>query len=312
MGVRPMRIEEPGKVSDRITLLGRNESCVYLVDGRDEYAILGGGMTYILPDVIAQIKAADIEVEKIRRLVLHHSHFDHVGIAPFLKKQWPWIEITASVRAEELLAREDVVASIVGLNLMMLPKKDELAYLRESLDIKTIQVDETVTQGDVLGCGDLDFEIIDVPGHSSCSMAIYIPGEKVLSASDSAGILYGNMVFAAANSNFDLYQESLKKMAEYEVAIHLFEHYGALIQPSGHEFMKQSMEDAKTMRQWIEQIYDKTRDEQKTVEELLAEVSKTASGYFLPKKVMAMVLGQMTRFIAKQHDKKGNRGAWSF
>jgi glyoxylase-like metal-dependent hydrolase (beta-lactamase superfamily II) len=299
-----MRIEQPGVVNDRITLLGRNESCVYLVDGKDEYAILGGGMTYIVPDVMAQIKAANIEVEKIRRLVLHHSHFDHVGIAPFLKQQWPWIKVTASVRAKQLLAREDVVAGIVGFNQMMLPKKDQQGPLRESLDIKTIEVDETVVQGDVLGCGDLDFEVIDVPGHSSCSMAVYIPGEKVLSASDSAGILYGDMVFAAANSNFDLYQESLKKMAEYEVAIHLFEHYGALIQPSGNEFMKQSMADAVTMRQWVEDIYGRTRDEQKTVKELLEQVSKTASGYFLPKKIMAMVLGQMTRFIAKQHSKK--------
>ncbi|RLB90726.1 MAG: hypothetical protein DRH26_09165 [Deltaproteobacteria bacterium] len=304
MGVSPMRIEQPGKVNDRITLLGRNESCVYLVNGRDEYAILGGGMTYIAPDVMAQIKAADIEVEKIKRLVLHHSHFDHVGIAPFLKQQWPWIKITASVRAKELLSREDVVASIVSLNQMMLPKTAQLDHLRESLDIKTIGVDETVVQGDVLSCGDLDFEVIEVPGHSSCSMAIYIPGEKVLSASDSAGILYGNMVFAAANSNFDLYQESLKKMAGYEVAIHLFEHYGALIQPAGKEFMKQSMADAVTMRQWLEEIYERTRDEQKTVEELLAAVSKTAPGYFLPKKIMAVVLGQMTRFIAKQHGAK--------
>jgi len=298
-----MRIEQPGKVSDRITLLGRNESCVYLVNGKDEYAILGGGMTYIAQDVMAQVKAANIEVEKIKRLVIHHSHFDHVGIAPFLKQQRPWIKITASVRAKELLSREDVVASIVALNQMILPRKDQ-GHLRESLDIKTMGVDETVSQGDVLSCGDLDFEVIDVPGHSSCSMAIYIPEEKVLSASDSAGIIYGNMVFAAANSNFDLYQESLKKMAEYEVAIHLFEHYGALIQPVGNRFMKQSIADAVTMRQMVENIYDTTRDEQKTVEALLAAVSKTASGYFLPKKIMAVVLGQMTRFIAKQHSAK--------
>jgi 2-aminobenzoylacetyl-CoA thioesterase len=299
-----MRIEQPGKVNDRITMLGRNESCVYLVDGKDEYAILGGGMTYIVPDVMAQIKAADIPVEKIRRLVLHHSHFDHVGIAPFLKQQWPWIKITASVRAKQLLSQEDVVADIVGLNLMMLPKKDELAHLRESLDIKTMEVHETVVQGDVIGCGDLDFEVIEVPGHSSCSMAVYIPSEKVLSASDSAGIIFGDMVFAAANSNFDLYQESLQKMAEYEVTIHLFEHYGALIQPAGQGFMKKSMADAVTMRQWIEKIYDSTRDEQKTVEALLDQVSKTAPDYFLPKKIMAVVLGQMTRFIAKQYGAK--------
>ena len=197
-----------------------------------------------------------------------------------------------------------MVADIVGLNLMMLPKKDELAYLCKSLEIKTIGVDETVIQGDTLSCGDLDFEVIDVPGHSSCSMAVYIPKQKVLSASDAGGIIYGDMVFAAANSNFDLYQESLEKMAEYEVAIHLFEHYGSLIQPSGNGFMKQSMADARTLRQWVGDIYDRTRNEQKTVEELMETILKKASGYFLPKKIMAIVLGQMTRFIAKQQEQK--------
>lgn len=31
------------------------------------------------------------EPEKVSdRITLHHSHFDHVGIAPFLKQQWPY------------------------------------------------------------------------------------------------------------------------------------------------------------------------------------------------------------------------------
>ena len=37
-----MIITEPGKVSDTITLLGRPESCVSLVDGGNELALLGG------------------------------------------------------------------------------------------------------------------------------------------------------------------------------------------------------------------------------------------------------------------------------
>ena len=182
-----MRIDQPGIVCDRIRLLGRNESCVYLVDGGGEYAILGGGMTYIARDVMDQIKDAGVAVEKIKRLVLHHSHFDHVGLAPVLKQQWPWIQITASVRARDLLLREDIVASIVSLNRMLLTGNEDdgkgntgLYPFHQSLDIKTLEVDETVSEGDVLSCGDLELQILDVPGHSSCSMAVYIPQGKIL------------------------------------------------------------------------------------------------------------------------------------
>lgn len=300
-----MRIEKPGKVTDRITLLGRNESCVYLVDGGEECAILGGGLTYIIPDVLTQLEDAAVDVEKIKYIVVHHAHFDHVGIVPFFKKRWPWIKVAASSRGKELLLREDVVETIVSLNRMLLPQNDPLlAYLNESLDIKTIEVEEVISEGDVLRCGDLELEVIDVPGHSSCSIAVYIPQENALSASDAGGIPYGSNVFAAANSNFDKYQESLEKMARYDTDVHLAEHYGALTGDEARGFMKRSIEDAAKMRALLEEIYDRTRDKEKTINELVDIFSREASGYFLPREVVVMVIGQMIRFIAKKHAEK--------
>ena len=51
-----MVITEPGKVTDRITLLGSLESCVYIVDGGDECMLLGGGLSYIVPGLLRQIR----------------------------------------------------------------------------------------------------------------------------------------------------------------------------------------------------------------------------------------------------------------
>ncbi len=295
-----MRVEQPGPVTRRITLLGRNESCVYLVDGDDEYAILGGGMTYIVPDILSQVYDLGIDPKKIRYLFIHHAHFDHVGIVPRIKKIWPWIRVIASVRAKAQLARPDVVKSIAGLNLMLLPEKD--IQLKQSMDIQTIGVDQTLSDGEVIQCGDLELAAIEVPGHSSCSMALYIPAEKTLAASDAGGIPYGDDIFAAANSNFDLYQASLEKMNRYDTQVHLSEHYGALTGDEGRGFMAKSMAQAVEMRSFLEKTYARHRDEKETVKELIEVISGRASGYFLPKEVMAVVLGQMTRFIAKQFE----------
>ena len=293
-----MRVEQPGPVTPRITLMGRNESCVYLVDGGGEYALLGGGMTYVVPDILSQVDDLGIDPKKILYLVIHHAHFDHVGIVPRIKEVWPWIRVIASVRAKELLARPDVVKSIASLNLMLLP--ETCMKLKHSLDIKTIGVDQTLSDGEVIQCGDLELAAIEVPGHSSCSMALYIPAEKALAASDAGGIPYGDDIFAAANSNFDLYQASLEKMDSYDTQVHLSEHYGALIGDEGRDFMVKSMAQAVEMRDLLEETYARHRDEKKTVEELIEVISSRASDYFLPREVMAVVLGQMTRFIAKQ------------
>lgn len=306
-----MQIEQPGPVTDRITFLGRNESCVYLVNGIEEYAILGGSMTCTAPDVISQIRELKVAPEKITRLFIHHSHFDHVGLVPVLKKAWPWLQITATARGKELLARKDVVETIVSLNRMLLPENPEaenrqvladagIPSLESCLDIEAIGVDETVADGDILTCGDLDLLVIEVPGHSSCSAAVYIPQEKALSASDAGGIPFGGRVFAAANSNFDQYQESLEKMAAYPCEVHLSEHYGALTGAEGRNFMARSIEDAKGMRALVEKIWAGCRDRETAVAAIMEEISAAAKGYFLPKEVMAMVLGQMVRFFEKR------------
>ncbi|MEW6261850.1 MAG: MBL fold metallo-hydrolase [Thermodesulfobacteriota bacterium] len=298
-----MIIDRPGPVTDRITLLGRTESCVYLVKGDLEYAVLGGGLAYIAPEVLAQLEAFQVDQEKIKRLIVHHTHFDHVGIVPFLRKRWPWLKVMASARGREQLARREVVATIIAFSQALLAQKGLTGRLGEfGLDPDGFQIDETAPDGGSISLGGLTLRFIYTPGHSSCSMAVYIPEEKVLSASDGGGIPFGDRVFASANSNFDQYQESLVKMAGLDVQIHLAEHYGARTGEDGRSFLARSIESARLTRSALEESYARTRDEEKTVEELSSLLAGEASGYFLPQEVMDLVLRQMTRFIARKHN----------
>ncbi len=51
-----MRISKPGKVRQGLWCLGRKESCIDLLEGRDESLLISGGMSYIVPEVIHQFK----------------------------------------------------------------------------------------------------------------------------------------------------------------------------------------------------------------------------------------------------------------
>ena len=74
-----MVIDQPGNVTDKIILLGRRESCVYLLKGQNEYALLGGGMVTIVPDMLEQIEAFKIDENKIRRMIILHNHLSKVS-----------------------------------------------------------------------------------------------------------------------------------------------------------------------------------------------------------------------------------------
>ena len=296
-----MVFDRPGKVTDRIWLVGRREACAYLVGGDGEYALLGGAMAYVAPDVLGQLAAFGIDARQIRRIVILHCHFDHCGMVPFLKRCWPWAVVTASERGRDLLKKQKVVDGIEKLNRAMIEQYG-LARSGENLDLSFsgIEVEEVVKDGDVLACGGLSLQILAVPGHSSCSIAVYAAQEKALFASDAGGIPFGDKVFTAANSNFDLYMQSLEKMARLDVEIHLAEHYGALAGEAGRRFLEKAIAAAKETRKVLESAYEETRDEAKTTEKVADLMMEGAPTDFLPREVIAMVAGQMVRFIAKK------------
>ncbi|WP_461834140.1 MBL fold metallo-hydrolase [Desulfothermus sp.] len=295
-----MRIVEPGKVTDNIYLLGKKESNVYLLDGGDEAAILGGGMIYIAPDVIEQIEKINIDPNKIKKAVILHSHFDHVGILPYLKKKWQWIEIIGSKKAKDLLSKEKVISSIQFLNDMILEKQNMKQKAKEiGLDFPKLDVEKVVSEGDTIKVGNFSLQVLEVPGHSSCSIALYEPKLKALFASDAGGIPMGDDVFTAANSNFDKYMDSLLRMSKLDVEIHLAEHFGAMTGEDAKKFMEKSIESAKQTRKILEDAYKKQKDISVATEEVTNLLMSKLETEFLPREVISIVVGQMLKYISK-------------
>ncbi len=295
-----MIFDTPGKISDRIWMVGRKEACAYIVGEKDEYILLGGAMAYVVPDVLVQLDQFGIAPRSIRRMVILHSHFDHCGMVPALKRLWPWATVTASLKSRELLQKPKVVDSIAMLNQVML-EKNGMTEDRPPMDLSfsAIDVESVVDEGDVLTCSDLSLEVLDVPGHSSCSIAIYIPEEKALFASDAGGVPFGDKIFTAANANFDLYQQSLEKMAAKDVHIHLAEHYGARSGVEGNRFLRDAIAAAAETRRDLEATYAATGDAAQTTAVLTDKIMAEAPPDFLPREVVAIVAGQMVNFIAK-------------
>ncbi len=192
-----------------------------------------------------------------------------MALFPFLKNAGLWATITASAKAKELLSAPRVIKAIESMNQSLIEKQGCQKEARKlGLSFSGIDVEEVIRGGDTLSCGDLTMEVIDVPGHSSCSIAIYVPEEKAMFASDAGGIPFGDEVFTAGNSNFDQYQENLNKMAAYDIDIYLPEHYGARTGEDARNFLKKSILAAKESRKIMEESLQHTKDLKKSSEEL--------------------------------------------
>ena len=245
-----MRYLTPHTIHPRIEYLGRQEMNVYLLKGK-EYMFIEGGMSYIIPDLLRQFQERRIDISRITRLLVLHSHFDHCGIAPFFQRKIPGLRIIGSRRSQELYGKEKVINFIRDRNREMIQRLNMEKEADElGLYFDRMAIDEAVGEGDSIDLGEgVEVRIIEMPGHSSCSIAAYVPSLKALFPSDAGGIPgEGEEIFASGNEDFILYQKSLEKLRPLEVEVVCLARNGAFTGPEARAYLARSIKAAEEMR----------------------------------------------------------------
>jgi len=294
-----MRIRNPGKVRDRLWFLGREESGIYLLEGKDGFMIVSGGMSYILPDLLRQFKEFGIDEEGITKLLILHAHFDHVGIVPFFKRRHPKLEVYASGRGWEILQMGKAINTINEFSQTVTKRvgKEEV-YSTLDLDWRDDITGKTVCEGDRIDLGGLEVSILEIPGHSSCCIAAYVPEFKALFPTDGGGIPFDETIVTSGNSNYTKYQQSLERLQGLEVEYYCADHYGYVTGEEAREFIPKTIEMARQQRARIEEAYRSTKDVDLAAQRLISSFYNENPYYFLSPEIFLEVYRQMVRHIA--------------
>ena len=294
-----MRIRKPGKVQERIWFLGREESGVYLLEGNNGFMIVSGGMSYIVSDLLHQFEEFGIDETRIKKLLILHSHFDHVGIVPFFKRHHPEIEVYASLRGWEILRMDKAILTIneFSRNVAKRMGKEDV-YSTYDLEWRNDVSGKAIREGNRIDLGNLEVSILEIPGHSSCCIAAYVPELKALFPTDGGGIPFNETIVTSGNSNYTKYQQGLERLKNLDVDYYGADHYGYVIGKEAWEFIPKSIEMAKKNRILMEQAYRSTRDIDAAARKLISSFYEENPSYFLSPEIFLDVYRQMVRHIA--------------
>ena len=113
------------------------------------------------------VEMLDILHAKLKYIYLTHCHGDHIGGVTELKQRYGGQIVTQRKDAENLL---DV--------------NKNLSYYIISKEM-SIEVDARIDDEDLLHLGDLEFQVIHTPGHTSGGSCLYCGKERLLFSGDT-------------------------------------------------------------------------------------------------------------------------------
>ena len=205
---------------------------VYYIPGQDEFmpdshayvlgkpssqnlSLIDAGLTSKGSYKIQSIQKAGIDLSAIKRIIMTHTHLDHIGCLAEILKQIPSAELWVHCLEADLLEQGDERA-VYGMDMFR-------GVCQEQFNLKPgafkFQVNRKLQGEEILDLGDAEWEVIHIPGHSMGSIGLYHRPMQIL--------IPGDVVYADhAIGRFDLYgadaselKKSLLRLAKLEVDI---------------------------------------------------------------------------------------------
>ena len=181
---------EPVKITRSFYQLGIPSFPAYLSLGEKGMLIEGGtGVTFAI--IVEQIKELGIKPERIKYIALTHTHPDHIGAVPHLKRLWPHLKIAAGSVAAKLLKSQRMIKEFRQTDRTIseiMINKGEIAELPPELENYIFEVDKVLEEGDRLELGSgIAWTVYHTPGHSPCHMSLYEEKEGTLAIGDATG-----------------------------------------------------------------------------------------------------------------------------
>jgi hydroxyacylglutathione hydrolase len=193
------------------------DSHVYIIGepGSDDLSMIDVGLTGKGSYKVGAIKKMGIEPSSIKRVIMTHTHLDHIGCFSEVQKQIPGIELWVQTKEAELLEKGEDDA-VYGM-------REFKGMCQMQYGLKpgafTFKVDRKLEGGETLDLGNMPWEVIHIPGHSMGGIALYNRALKTLIPGD---VIYADY----AIGRFDLYgadaaqlKASLYRLAELEVDV---------------------------------------------------------------------------------------------
>ncbi|MFZ7112825.1 MAG: MBL fold metallo-hydrolase [Desulfatiglandales bacterium] len=217
------------------------DSHVYLIGKPDsgDLSMIDAGLMGKGAYKVKSIQDFGIPLEDVKRVIMSHTHLDHIGCLGEIKQTMPWVELWVhESEADPLESGDERI--VHGMEMFRAMVQDQ--YHVKPGDF-TFRVDRKLRDAERLEIGGMAWEVLHVPGHSAGSIALYGAGKRILIPGDTVYADYAIGRFDLHSASGTALKESLERLAGLDVDLLL----------PGHNRIMTGVPDGyitETVRQW--------------------------------------------------------------
>lgn len=159
-------------------------------------------------------------------IFLTHSHYDHAAGSPYICARYPDVKVYAGEYAVKIFGKPTARGVMRELDRKFAAQCGIVEY-EDRIDM--LRVDCPVRDGDVISAGNMQFTVVELPGHTKCSVGYYLASEKLLLGTETLGVYDGGeIVFPSYLVGYHMALNSIAKVERMDIDNIVLPHYGLL------------------------------------------------------------------------------------
>jgi glyoxylase-like metal-dependent hydrolase (beta-lactamase superfamily II) len=188
-----------------------DDAAIYLIDFAGDLVLIDAGSGKSSSQIVRNIEMLGLIPADISHLILTHCHIDHIGSAPFFKKQYGTKIIIHELDAKAVESGDS--------------RKTAANWYGTTFPPTTVDR-KLIDEHEILKFGSEELHCLHTPGHTPGSISLYLDrGKRVLFGQDIHGPFHKDF-----NSDIEAWKKSMQTLLALNADILCEGHFG-IFQP---------------------------------------------------------------------------------
>ncbi|MCQ4635984.1 MBL fold metallo-hydrolase [Anaerovorax odorimutans] len=197
-----------------------------LICGSEKTALLDCGMAYCGDELVENLRQS-LSGRTLDYILLSHSHYDHIGALPYVKRAYPEAVVYGAEKAQSILIRPGARQLMKDLGETARDKYEPGSQREIITD--GLAVEKVIKEGDEISLGNEKFVVLETKGHTDCSLTFVLEPMGMMFASESTGILEKiDYVHTPILKSYEDAMESFEKCKAYGPKTIVLPHFGMI------------------------------------------------------------------------------------